>query len=278
MKFKLQIKDIVDLYNFYKKYPEGPKYPNTAPSEQLRYNRARGLDLIDSQGILSEFKGKRVLRNFEKKIKLYKEGVPWDDYLKKHEKQCLSMHTILPLINHNGWARVPLPVNLVYIFDGAAIIAGDHIQRKGKNTMKIVSKDNLGSNLDIFIKKELNKYGDMGFPIAPHTFCWDILKQRELLWFADMSQGVWIPIQAPYIKFIFARFSYKKIKFYALDTALELKENPIVVIASPTKKIRMYRRIAACIKPLENIGDFHVPDRIDAVWGEKFTNGKREMV
>ncbi|GAG46524.1 unnamed protein product, partial [marine sediment metagenome] len=200
--FKLQIRDCIELYNFYEENVAYARYPNTTPTEKLRCNRALGLGLINPEGYLFTLKGKRVLNNFKKKLKLYMEGVPWDDYLLKHEKQCFALQAIIGSIKDTSWTKIAIPgeISFLKIRKGAAtitvktfyatneemIIAGKLIQKSGHSvSMKITPTDDVATDLDIKIKNTLEEWDETWIEVRPHTFCWDILKERELVWLTD---------------------------------------------------------------------------------------------
>lgn len=288
MEFKLQIRDCIELYKYYLRNTPDAPYPNATPKETLRYNRALSLGLINSNGSLNKTKGKRVVINFKKKLKLYMEGVPWEDYFLKHEKQCFALQAIIGSIKDTSWTKIvipgevsflpckgatTIPIKVFYVTNEEMIIAGKLIKNKGHSvSMRITPSENVVTDLDIKIKNTLEEWDETWIEVRPHTFCWDILKERELVWLTDRTQEIWIPVQSAYIKFALKRFS-KKVVFYVRD------ENSFVIAkAPPTKRIVMYRKVAACIQQLESIGDFHKPDTIDAAWEGKFRDGERKLV
>ena len=195
MKFTLQIKDITDLYNFYIKHPHTATYLNDSPQEQLRFNRALGLGLINAKGTLEQIKGEKILSNFRKKIELYKNGVPWSAYLLKHKKQCMSLQNIIVGLTTLPWARVTIKYKTDCITNTEAIIAGKLIRNKSSsNSMCVDKKRELSPNLDIYIRDVFDEWDDTWIEVMPHTFCWDILKKRELIWLTDRTQEIWIPL------------------------------------------------------------------------------------
>lgn len=267
---KLQIRDCIYLYDFYRKNPYDAAYPENTPGERLRKNRAISLGLVNESGGLNLIQGKLVLDNFTKKLPIYMRGVKWRDYFEKHKESCLSFHGIIPKINHKPWMCVRLTDSLPYITNWEAIIAGRLIDNKGRVTMKI--KKNDSKNGDKFIRDRCLEWDATWVEVRPHTFCWDILKGRELIWLTDATQELWIPVQAPYIHFVLKRFT-RRINFYVRDSA-----SFVIAKAPLTRKILMFKKVAACIQTLGNVGDFSFPDRIDAGWEGDFAREEGLLV